>query len=239
MKSPCPVRNTDPWVPWLLQESSTAPSSAFWPWPPKMNFHSAVKTAVPQALVSRQLGPSSQVTSVHCEASEGLMKRCVGRERMDLWTCNHEEAQGLYSEKELGWAHGTGPRVTPTPHKVQKSHAEKGHEWKKERDWNLPRYTHTHTHTCVRTHTRIYLCTYAPLLLFWCCASALSPVWLSATPWTIARQAPLSVGFSRQEYCSGLLFPFLGDLPNPGIKLASPALQADSVSLRHLGILVI
>ena len=55
---------------------------------------------MPQALVSRQLGPSAQVTSVHCEASEGLMKRCVGRERMDLWTCNHEEAQGLYSEDE-------------------------------------------------------------------------------------------------------------------------------------------
>lgn len=53
-----------------------------------------------QALVSLQLGPSPQVTSVHCEASEGLMKRCVGRERVDL--CNHEEAQGLHSENELG-----------------------------------------------------------------------------------------------------------------------------------------
>ena len=54
-----------------------------------------------------------------------------------------------------------------------------------------------------------------------------------ATPWTIASQAPLSFGFPRQEYLSGLQFPSPGDLPNPGIKptsLASPALQANSES---------
>ena len=45
-----------------------------------------------------------------------------------------------------------------------------------------------------------------------------------ATPWTVACQAPLSMGFSRQEYWSGLPFPSPGDLPNPGIKLAFPAL---------------
>ena len=49
-----------------------------------------------------------------------------------------------------------------------------------------------------------------------------------ATPWTVACQAPLSMGFSRQEYWSGLPFPSPGDLPNPGIKPGSPALQADS-----------
>ena len=48
-----------------------------------------------------------------------------------------------------------------------------------------------------------------------------------ATPWTVAHQAPLSMGFARQEYWSGLPFPSLGDLPNPGIKLGSPALKAD------------
>ena len=47
------------------------------------------------------------------------------------------------------------------------------------------------------------------------------------TPWTVARQASLSMGFSRQEYWSGLPFPSLGDLPNPGIEPESPALQAD------------
>ena len=54
----------------------------------------------------------------------------------------------------------------------------------------------------------------------------------------LARQAPLSMGFSRQEYWSGLPFPPLGDLPDPEIKpisLASRALQADSLSLSHLG----
>ena len=49
------------------------------------------------------------------------------------------------------------------------------------------------------------------------------------TPWTVACQASLSMGFSRQEYWSGLPFPSLGDLPNPGIEPESPALQADSL----------
>ena len=50
-----------------------------------------------------------------------------------------------------------------------------------------------------------------------------------ATLWTVARQAPLSIGFSRQEYWSGLLFHSPGDLPDPEIELGSPALQADSL----------
>ena len=50
----------------------------------------------------------------------------------------------------------------------------------------------------------------------------------SETPWTAAHQAPLSMGFSRQEYWGGLPRPPPGDLPNPGIKPRSPALQADS-----------
>ena len=48
-------------------------------------------------------------------------------------------------------------------------------------------------------------------------------------PWTLAYQAPLSMGFSRQEYWSGLPFPSPGDLPDPGIKPRSPALQADDL----------
>ena len=55
------------------------------------------------------------------------------------------------------------------------------------------------------------------------------------TPWTIAHQAPLSMGFSRQEYWTSLPFPYSGDLPNPGIKHGSPALQVDSLLLSHLG----
>ena len=56
-----------------------------------------------------------------------------------------------------------------------------------------------------------------------------SRVQLFATPWTVAYQAPLSMGFSRQECWSGLPFPSLGDLPNPGIEPGSPALQADAL----------
>ena len=57
-------------------------------------------------------------------------------------------------------------------------------------------------------------------------------------PWTTFRQAPLSMGFSRKEYWSGLPFPPPGDLPDSGIQpgsLASPALQADSFPLSHQG----
>ena len=52
---------------------------------------------------------------------------------------------------------------------------------------------------------------------------------LFETPWTLFCQAPLSMGFSRQEYWSGLPFSTPGDLPNPGIEPASPARQADSL----------
>ena len=53
----------------------------------------------------------------------------------------------------------------------------------------------------------------------------LSRVPLSATPWTAARQAPLFVGFSRQEHWSEVPLPSPGDLPDPGIELTSPVLQ--------------
>ena len=49
------------------------------------------------------------------------------------------------------------------------------------------------------------------------------------TPWTLARQVPPSMGFSRQEYWTELPFPSPRDLPNPGIDLMSPAFQADSL----------
>ena len=56
-----------------------------------------------------------------------------------------------------------------------------------------------------------------------------SHVWLFVTQWTVAYQAPPSMGFSRQEYWSGLPFPSPGDLPNPGIKPGFPALTADTL----------
>ena len=58
---------------------------------------------------------------------------------------------------------------------------------------------------------------------------SLSRVRLFATPWIVAYQALPSMGFSRQEYWSGLPFPSPGDLPNPGIEPGSPALQTDTL----------
>ena len=59
---------------------------------------------------------------------------------------------------------------------------------------------------------------------------SLSRVQLFATPWTVAYQALPSMGFSRQEYWSGVPVPSPGDLPNPGIELWSPAFQADTLT---------
>ena len=67
------------------------------------------------------------------------------------------------------------------------------------------------------------------------CACMFSCVWLFVTQGSEAHRAPLSIGFSRQEYWCGLLFSSSGDLPDPGIKLASSALRVDSLLLSHLG----
>ena len=69
---------------------------------------------------------------------------------------------------------------------------------------------------------------------YWCTfkvsdVKSLSRVRLLATPWTVAYQAPPSMGFSRQDCWSGLPFPSPGDLPDPGIEPGSPTLQADTL----------
>ena len=63
----------------------------------------------------------------------------------------------------------------------------------------------------------------------WKKEKSLSWVRLFVTPWIVAHQAPPSLGFSRQEYWSGLPFPSPEDLPDPGIEPGSPALQVDSL----------
>ena len=64
------------------------------------------------------------------------------------------------------------------------------------------------------------------------CCGLVTKLWLTlAIPWTVAHQASLSMGFPRQEYWSGLPFPSPADLPHPGIKPGSPALQVDSYRL--------
>ena len=68
---------------------------------------------------------------------------------------------------------------------------------------------------------------YCAMIMLWVCVQLLSCVQLFETRWTVTHQAPLSLGFSRQEYLSGLPCPPPGDIPHPGIKpasLGSPAL---------------
>ena len=68
-----------------------------------------------------------------------------------------------------------------------------------------------------------------------CVCQSLSCVRLFATPWTVACQAPLSMGFFREEYWSGLPFPSPGDPPNPGIKPGSSRSQAESLPSEPTG----
>ena len=63
----------------------------------------------------------------------------------------------------------------------------------------------------------------------------LRPVQLFSPPWTVAHQTPLSMGFPRQVYRSGLPFPTPEDLPDPGIEPVSPALQIDSLPAEPSG----
>ena len=87
----------------------------------------------------------------------------------------------------------------------------------------IPFLENSYMHTARQRYEELYI----KVLSEW--VKLLSHVWLFATPWTVAYQAPLSVGFSRQEYWSGLPFPSPGDLPNPGIEPRSPALRADTL----------
>ena len=68
---------------------------------------------------------------------------------------------------------------------------------------------------------------------------SLSHARLFATPWTVAYQAPPSMGFSRQEYWSGVPLPSPGDLPDPGIEPGSPTLQADALPSEPPGVTLI
>ena len=71
--------------------------------------------------------------------------------------------------------------------------------------------------------------------IYMCMLSCFSHVLLFATLWTVAHQAPLFMGFSRQEYWSALPLLSPGDLPDPGTEPSSSALPADSSPLSHWG----
>ena len=80
------------------------------------------------------------------------------------------------------------------------------------------------------------VCIYIYIYMYICCFCLVTrshpTLW---PPWTVAHQAPLFMGFPRGEYWRGLPFPSPGDLPNPGIKPASSALQAESLPLSQHG----
>ena len=84
---------------------------------------------------------------------------------------------------------------------------------------NIYLYTHTHTHTYIHWYIYMYSNTYRM-----CMQSHFSCDWLSATLRTVAHQAPLSMGFSRQEHWCGLPCPPAGDLSYPENEPSSPAL---------------
>ena len=100
-----------------------------------------------------------------------------------------------------------------------------------------PPTTAVHPTAFYSTHQTLYICWFCLTALSFFCLICGDLVTKScptlATPWTVAHQAPLSMGFSRQEYWSGLPFPPPGDLPIPGIEPASPTSQADSLLLSH------
>ena len=93
--------------------------------------------------------------------------------------------------------------------------------------WGSPRWV---DNPWKPTHTtgNVYLAQYI-LVSLYNKVKLLSHVGFFAIPWTIIYEASLSIGFSRQEYWSGLPFPSPGDLPDPGIEPRSPALQADTL----------
>jgi len=80
---------------------------------------------------------------------------------------------------------------------------------------------------CVHSSLTLELFPFLAVMNKW--SESCSVVSHFATPWTVARQAPLTMGFSRQEHWSGWPFPSPGDLPSPAIKPRSPTLQADSL----------
>ena len=148
-----------------------------------------------------------------------------GRCCVNLFPCSHGEGRVLWGPARLplgkvmvsdGDLMDQGPVLTwnsPASHSVRvqstvsesrQLHLEVDHAYSSYMSWS-------HLHTYIDTIAKSCL--------------------TLATPWTVACQASLSMGFSGQEYCSGLPFPSPGDLPDPATEPGSPALQADSLRL--------
>ena len=96
-----------------------------------------------------------------------------------------------------------------------------------------------HVHVCMCVHMCVRVCACVCMCVgaynFWSCSFSCSVMSDSVTPWTVAHQGPLTTGFSRQEYWSGLPFPSPGDPPDPGIEPASPALAGGFFTTERQG----
>ena len=96
-----------------------------------------------------------------------------------------------------------------------------------------------HVHVCMCVHMCVRVCACVCMCVgaynFWSCSFSCSVMSDSVTPWTVAHQGPLTTGFSRQEYWSGLPFPSPGDPPDPGMEPASPALAGGFFTTERQG----
>ena len=108
--------------------------------------------------------------------------------------------------------------------------------------WDIHVWKHSHSKACLLPLFKVYFCVCVCVSVCVCACmhvQLLSHVWLFATLWTIARQVPLSMGFSGQECWSGLPFLTPVDLPDPGMEPMSPISplhwQVDSLPLTYLG----
>ena len=108
------------------------------------------------------------------------------------------------------WRTKKEPKSVSVGYIVADTRAQRGEEWG---NWSQHSLILSLVQGCLRKNRGL-------------CAKSLSLVQLFSTPWTVAHLAPLSMGFSRQEYWSGLLFPSPGDLPDPRIEPVSPASPA-------------
>ena len=131
-----------------------------------------------------------------------------------------------HTSKNTSWETGKFPSVPPPTHTAASSHNDKHLTscWQQNGQKCGPPRPHADASALCCEHSVT-----SALAAVKVSDTSPSRVRLVAIPWPVVYQASLSMGFSRQEYWSGLPFPSPGDLPDPGIKPRSPALQADAL----------
>ena len=168
------------------------------------------------------------VTELFCVLTLGVVTPIPTHDRAaQYWT--HSQIQGKWVKSGKDGCRGQFP-ICDTVLKLYKTLPFR------ETGRRVLRPHHIISHDCMWTYNDLKIKSLKKELkairvfcLFRLCSAVLNRVWLCVTPWTVAHQVSLSMGFSRQEYWNGLPFPPPGDFPNPGIQPRSPTLQADSL----------